>query len=98
MADGKAVLLMEATMHLAIASRSPLIRAGLAAGLAREGVLVVLAAESFAALRAASFGGAEVVIVDCADAADGGDAAEPAFAAPVGRNRGIERCSVEIGP
>jgi len=70
---------MEATMHLAIASRSPLIRAGLASGLgAREGVLVVLAAESFAALRAASFGGAEVVIVDCADAAD---APEPAFAA-----------------
>jgi len=81
MADGKAVLLMEATMHLAIASRSPLIRAGLASGLgAREGVLVVLAAESFAALRAASFGGAEVAIVDCADAAEGGDAAEPAFA------------------
>jgi DNA-binding NarL/FixJ family response regulator len=79
MADGKAVLLMEATMHLAIASRSPLIRAGLASGLgAREGVLVVLAAESFAALRAASFGGAEVAIVDCADAAD---APEPAFAA-----------------
>ena len=72
---------MEATMHLAIASRSPLIRAGLASGLgAREGVLVVLAAESFAALRAASFGGAEVAIVDCADAAEGGDAAEPAFA------------------
>jgi len=83
MADGKAVLLMEATLHLAIASRSPLVRAGLATGLgAREGLLVVLAAESFAALHAASFGGADVVIVDCADAgADGGDAGEPTFLA-----------------
>ena len=36
MADGKEVLLMDAaTMHLAVASRSPLVRAGLAAGLGR---------------------------------------------------------------
>ncbi len=67
-------------MLLAVASRSPLVRAGLAAGLgAREGLLVVLAAESFAALRAASFGGAEVVVVDLGEAGEGGDAADPAF-------------------
>ena len=69
-------------MLLAVASRSPLVRAGLAAGLgAREGLVVVLAAESFAALRASSFGGAEVVIVDLGEAGDGSDAAEPAFGA-----------------
>ena len=67
-----------ATMQLAVASRSPLVRAGLAAGLAREGLLVVLAAESFAALRAASFGGAEVAVVDCNASAEGGEA-EPQF-------------------
>lgn len=68
------------TLHLAIASRSPLVRAGLASGLgALEGVLVVLAAESYAALRAAAFGGAEVAIVDCSAAAEGGEAAEPEF-------------------
>ena len=67
-------------MLLAVASRSPLVRAGLAAGLgAREGLVVVLAAESFAALGASAFGGAEVVIVDLGEAGDGGDAADPAF-------------------
>ncbi len=72
---------MEAILRLAIASRSPLVRAGLAAGLrARDGLVVVLAAESFAALRASSFGGAEVVIVDLGDAVEaGGEAIEPAF-------------------
>jgi DNA-binding NarL/FixJ family response regulator len=82
MADGKEVLLMQGTtLHLAIASRSPLVRAGLAARLGRrEGLLVVLAAESLAALRAASFGGAEVAVVDCS-AAGSGDAAEPEFIA-----------------
>jgi len=74
MADRTAVLLMSATLQIAVASRSPLVRAGLAAGLrGRDGLLVVLAAESFAALRAASFAGAEVVIVDCAGTADAGD-------------------------
>jgi len=70
-------------LHLAVASRSPLVRAGLASGLgALEGVLVVLAAESYEALRAASFGGAEVAIVDCAaDAGEGGEAGEPTFLA-----------------
>ena len=66
-------------MQVAVASRSPLVRAGLASGLGREGLLVVLAAESFAALRAASFGGAEVAVVDCSAGADGADAGEPQF-------------------
>ena len=71
---------MDRSLHLAIASRSPLVRAGLASGLGSlEGVLVVLAGESFAALRAASFGGAEVAVVDCSAAAAGGDAGEPEF-------------------
>jgi DNA-binding NarL/FixJ family response regulator len=82
MAGRAEVLLMAPQMLLAVASRSPLVRAGLAAGLGvREGVLVVLAAESFAALRAASFGGAEVVVVDLGDASEGGDGADPAFGA-----------------
>ena len=82
MADGKKVLLMDASLHLAVASRSPLVRAGLASGLgALDGVLVVLAAESFAALRAASFGGAEAAVVDCSAAAEGGGAGEPGFLA-----------------
>ena len=74
---------MDTRLHLAVASRSPLVRAGLASGLgALEGVLVVLAAESYEALRAASFGGAEVAIVDCAaDAGEGGDSGEPTFLA-----------------
>jgi len=74
---------MDTSLHLAVASRSPLVRAGLASGLgALEGVLVVLAAESYEALRAASFGGAEVAIVDCAaDAGEGGEALEPTFLA-----------------
>src|SRR4029453_9049378 len=82
MAGRTEVLLMAPQLLLAVASRSPLVRAGLAAGLGgREGVLVVLAAESFAALRAASFAGAEVVVVDLGDAGEGGDAADPAFGA-----------------
>ena len=82
MADGKKGLLMDTSLHLAIASRAPLVRAGLASGLgALEGVLVVLAAESYGALRAASFGGAEVAIVDCADAGEGGDVGESTFVA-----------------
>ena len=74
---------MDSHLHLAVASRSPLVRAGLASGLgALEGVLVVLAAESYEALRAASFGGAEVAIVDCAaDAGGSGEALEPTFLA-----------------
>jgi DNA-binding NarL/FixJ family response regulator len=80
MAGRTELLLMAPQLLLAVASRSPLVRAGLAAGLgAREGVLVVLAAESFAALRAASFGGAEVVVVDLGDAGEGSDTADPAF-------------------
>ena len=76
---------MDAALHLAIASRSRLVRAGLASGLgALDGVLVVLAAESFAALRSASFGGAEVAVVDCSAAAEGGDAGEPEFLAAEG--------------
>jgi DNA-binding NarL/FixJ family response regulator len=52
-------------MQIAIASRSPLVRAGLAKGLgARDGITVVLAAETFAALQAASFGGAVVTVID----------------------------------
>ncbi|MEO8525804.1 MAG: response regulator transcription factor [Caldimonas sp.] len=69
-------------MRVAVASRSTLVRAGLASGLgAREGVTVVLVAESFAALRNATFGGAEVVIVDLGGATDGADAADEAFGA-----------------
>jgi DNA-binding NarL/FixJ family response regulator len=71
------LLLMETALlhaNVAIASRSPLVRAGLASGLAaRDGCTVVLAAESFAALRQASFGGAQVVVVDPGDATDGVD-------------------------
>jgi DNA-binding NarL/FixJ family response regulator len=82
MAGRTEILLMAPQLLLAVASRSPLVRAGLAAGLSgREGVLVVLAAESFAALRAAAFAGAEVVVVDLGDAGEGGDAADPAFGA-----------------
>lgn len=69
-------------MRVAVASRSPLVRAGLASGLAaREGVTVVLVAESFAALRNATFGGAEVAIVDLGGAGDVADAGDEAFGA-----------------
>jgi len=69
--------MMMLMMQIAVASRSPLVRAGLATGLdAREGLTVVLAAESFAALRHASFGGAQVAVVDLGAAGDGVEAAD----------------------
>lgn len=62
------------TANVAIAARSPLVRAGLASGLAAlEGCTVVLAAETYAALRSASFGGARIVVVDPGDATDAVD-------------------------
>jgi two-component system nitrate/nitrite response regulator NarL len=60
------------TIRIAIASQAPLVRAGLVAGLgAREGFEVVLAAASAQALRDAAFRGADVVVVDFGNAADG---------------------------
>ena len=70
-------------MQIAIASRSPLVRAGLARGLgAQDGIAVVLAAETFAALRAASFGGAAVAVIDLGAASERVEAGagEPAIA------------------
>ena len=67
-------------IRVAIAADSSLLRAGLAAGLAgRDGCEVTLTAASFSALRAASFGGAEVVIVELGNASDGADAGDEAF-------------------
>ena len=57
--------------RIAIASASPLVRAGLVAGLgAREGFEVTLAAASLAALRDAAFGDADAVVIELGDAAD----------------------------
>lgn len=70
-------------MQIAIASRSPLVRAGLAKGLgARHGITVVLAAETFAALHAASFGGAAVAVIDLGAVSERveADAGAPAIA------------------
>jgi DNA-binding NarL/FixJ family response regulator len=70
-------------MQIAIASRSPLVRAGLAKGLgAHDGITVVLAAETFAALHAASFGGAAVAVIDLGAASERveADAGAPALA------------------
>jgi len=81
---GRAALLLnlESLMQLALASRSPLVRAGLAAAIAaQDGFVVVLAAASYEDLRAASFGGAEVAVVDVSASAEGSEAADPVFAA-----------------
>jgi two-component system nitrate/nitrite response regulator NarL len=53
--------------RVSIASESPLVRAGLVAGLgAREGFDVMLAAASLRALRDAAYGGADIVVVELA--------------------------------
>ena len=58
-------------MRVSIAAESSLVRAGLAAGLgARDGLEVVLAVASFAALREAGLGGAEAAVVEPGDAAE----------------------------
>jgi len=75
MADRTALPLMKT--RIAIAAGSPLVRAGLAAGLAaRDGCSVTLIAESWQALREADYGGAGVVVVEL----DGAGDAEPASA------------------
>jgi DNA-binding NarL/FixJ family response regulator len=57
--------------RVSIASEAPLVRAGLATGLAaRDGFEVMLAAASLAALRDAAYGGADVVVVELGDACD----------------------------
>ena len=58
---------MTETVRVALISASPLVRAGLRAGLAEWPTLVLATPEfgSLAAARAAAFGGAQVGIVDC---------------------------------
>ena len=68
-------------IRLAIVSPSPLVRAGLASGLAaQEGCAVLLAAATLAEAAEAGFGGAAVVVVDLGGANEG----EPDFAAAPG--------------
>ena len=68
-------------IRIALASPSPLVRAGLAAGLGAHGdCAVVLAAATLAELVEAGFGGAEVVVVDVG--AEGERRARPSSPAP----------------
>ena len=59
-------------IRFALASASPLVRAGLAAGLAAQGdCAVVLSAATLAELAEADYGGAEIVVVDAGSDFDG---------------------------
>ena len=59
-------------IRFALASPSPLVRAGLAAGLDAQGdCAVVLSAATLAELAEADYGGAEIVVVDAGSEADG---------------------------
>ena len=58
-------------IRFALASSSPLVRAGLAAGLGAQGdCAVVLSAATLAELAEADYGGAEIVVVDAGAEAD----------------------------
>jgi DNA-binding NarL/FixJ family response regulator len=59
-------------IRFALASPSPLVRAGLAAGLGAQGdCAVVLSAATLAELGEAGYGGAEIVVVDAGAEGDG---------------------------
>jgi DNA-binding NarL/FixJ family response regulator len=59
-------------IRFALASPSPLVRAGLASGLVAQGdCIVVLSAATLAELAEADYGGAEIVVVDAGSESDG---------------------------